>query len=146
LNHNGIDVRRVEVLRKFVGTKKDADHIEIDQFDVSRAVRGLIKIAVDGLELHVLQSGKSLFSEGNVDVLVETHSLSLKKVVSNGYPSRLAAGRVHLSGTICQPEERVTMGSFPSTLQVHVSHRPQAPVKGSRLRHAPGCPCSRDTP
>jgi hypothetical protein len=79
LNYNGIDLRRVEVLRKFVGTKKAADHIELDQLDISRAVRGLIKIDVDGFELDVLQSGNSLFSEGNVDVLVETHSFELEK-------------------------------------------------------------------
>ena len=79
LTYNNIDLRRVEILRKFVSTKKDADHIEIDQLDLDRVVRGLIKIDVDGLELDVLQSGKSLFSEGNVDVLVETHSFELEK-------------------------------------------------------------------
>jgi hypothetical protein len=35
LNYNGIDRRRVEVLRKFVSTKKHADHIELDQLDIS---------------------------------------------------------------------------------------------------------------
>jgi hypothetical protein len=79
LNYNGIDLRRVEVLRKFVGTKKDARHVELDQLDVSREVGGLIKIDVDGLELDVLQTGKSLFSEGKVDLLVETHSFELEK-------------------------------------------------------------------
>src|SRR5262245_35394647 len=57
-NHNGIDLGRVEVLRKFVGTKKDADHIEVDQFGISHVVRGLIKIDVDGSEFDVLQSGR----------------------------------------------------------------------------------------
>jgi Methyltransferase FkbM domain len=79
LNYNGVDIRLVEVLRKFVGTKKDADDIELDQLDISCVVRGLIKIDVDGLELDVLQSGKSLFSEGKVDLLVETHSFELEK-------------------------------------------------------------------
>lgn len=79
LNHNGIHLGRVEVLRKFVGTKKDADHIEVDQLGISHVVRGLIKIDVDGSEFDVLQSGKTLFSEGKVDVLVETHSFELEK-------------------------------------------------------------------
>jgi SAM-dependent methyltransferase len=79
LNYNGIDLHRVEVLKKFVGTKKDADHIELDQLDISRVVRGLIKVDVDGFEFDVLQSGKNLFSEGNVDLLVETHSFELEK-------------------------------------------------------------------
>ena len=79
LNCNGIDLNRVEVLRKFVGTKKDADHIELDQLDISRVVRGLIKIDVDALELDVLQSGKNLFSEGKVDLLMEKHSFELEK-------------------------------------------------------------------
>jgi Methyltransferase FkbM domain len=54
-------------------------HIELHQLDISRVVRGLIKIDVDGFELDVLQSGKSLFSAGKVDLLVETHSFELEK-------------------------------------------------------------------
>jgi hypothetical protein len=50
----GIDLRRVEVSRQFVGTKKDADHIELDQLDISREVCGLIKIDVDGLDVQNL--------------------------------------------------------------------------------------------
>jgi precorrin-6B methylase 2 len=79
LNHNSIGLDRVEVLAKFVGTKTDTDCIEIDQLGLSHSVRGLIKIDVDGSELDVLQSGKKLFSQGNVEVLVETHSLKLEQ-------------------------------------------------------------------
>jgi hypothetical protein len=79
LNYNAVNLGRVEVLRKFVGTTKDADHIEVDHLGVSHVVRGLIKIDVDGAEFDVLKSGKSLFSEGKVDLLVETHSFELEK-------------------------------------------------------------------
>jgi hypothetical protein len=75
----------VEVLRKFVGTKKDADHVEVDQLGINHVVRGLIKIDVDGSEFDVLKSGKSLFSEGKVGSWSRRTRLSLKKVVSNGY-------------------------------------------------------------
>jgi Methyltransferase FkbM domain len=80
LHHNSIHLDRVELFRKFVGTKKSADHIEIDQLGINLLVHGLIKIDVDGSEFDVLQSGKNLFSQGKVDVLVETHSLELEEI------------------------------------------------------------------
>jgi hypothetical protein len=60
LNHNGIDVRRGEI---FVGTKKDADNIEIDQFDVSRAVRGLIKLLLTGLSFTSCKAERAYFQK-----------------------------------------------------------------------------------
>jgi precorrin-6B methylase 2 len=79
LNHNNINPDRVEVLEKFAGTKGGTDYIEIDQLGINHSVRGLIKIDVDGFEFDVLQSGKKLFSEGNSEVIVETHSLELEQ-------------------------------------------------------------------
>jgi hypothetical protein len=80
LINNNIDLNRVEALTKFVGTKAAAaEYVEIDQLGISHALRGLIKIDVDGAELDVLQSGKQLFSEGRSDVLVETHSAELER-------------------------------------------------------------------
>ena len=55
-------------------------HREVDAPTQFRhVVRRLIKIDVDGSEFDVLQSGKTLFSEGKVEVLVETHSFELEK-------------------------------------------------------------------
>jgi precorrin-6B methylase 2 len=80
LKHNNIVRGRVEVLTKFVGTKRDPGYVEIDQLGLNQSACGFIKIDVDGSELDVLQSGKKVLSEGNVELLVETHSVDLEKV------------------------------------------------------------------
>jgi len=80
LRHNNIGGDRVEILVKFAGTKRDVSYIELDQLDLNKSARGFIKIDVDGAEFDVLQSGKRLFAEGNVEVLVETHSSELEKI------------------------------------------------------------------
>jgi FkbM family methyltransferase len=65
---------QVEVLRKFVGTKKTLTTSSLTNSVLAVWRPGLIKIDVDGAEFDALQSGRSLFSERKANVLIETHS------------------------------------------------------------------------
>jgi len=78
LNHNNIDSDRIEVFENFAGTESDDRYVRIDQLNIIPSVHGFIKIDVDGFELDVLRSGQQLLSQGNVDLLVETHSAELE--------------------------------------------------------------------
>jgi tRNA G46 methylase TrmB len=63
LDHNSIHLDRAELFRKFVGTKKSADYIEIDQPGINLLVHGLIKINVDGSDFNVLKKRqRSIFT------------------------------------------------------------------------------------
>jgi FkbM family methyltransferase len=88
LDRNCIPKGRVEVLTQYVGRNADcltqhvgttADWVALDSLALDRHARGFIKIDVDGAELHVLQSGDGLLSGGNVEILVETHSIELER-------------------------------------------------------------------
>jgi hypothetical protein len=79
LNYNNIDPNRVELLEKFCGSASDDMFVKIDQLGIIPSARGFIKIDVDGFELDVLRSGQQLLSQGNADLLVETHSGELEK-------------------------------------------------------------------
>lgn len=68
----------VTISDKFVGTAEDPTHTSLDALDVDQGRRGFIKVDVDGYELDVLRSGERLLSEGDIDVLVETHSKPLE--------------------------------------------------------------------
>jgi len=70
--------KKITVSTKFVGTLTDPCYVALDSMDLDRKRRGFIKIDVEGYELEVLRSGESLFSDGNVDVLLETHSKELE--------------------------------------------------------------------
>lgn len=84
------DKHTVTISNKFVGTAEDSNHIPLDALGMEHNKRGFIKVDVDGYELDVLKSGERLLSEGNVDILVETHSKRLEEeclewLVSRGY-------------------------------------------------------------
>jgi precorrin-6B methylase 2 len=76
---NKIAQNGVEVVSKFAGTSEDTSYIQLDKLEISDSLPGFIKIDVDGSELDVLQSGKMLLSQGNVETLIETHSLELEQ-------------------------------------------------------------------
>lgn len=69
----------ITISDKFVGTAGGPLYTSLDALDVDQSKRGFLKVDVDGYELEVLNSGDKLLSEGNVDLLVETHSKSLEK-------------------------------------------------------------------
>jgi hypothetical protein len=79
ISSNDIASNRIDVLEKFVGTVNDDGYVRIDQLNIIPSARGFIKIDVDGFELDVLRSGRGLLSQGNVDLLIETHSRDLEK-------------------------------------------------------------------
>lgn len=68
----------VTISEKFVGTAEAATHKSLDSLDLDKKQRGFIKVDVDGYEADVLKSGERLLSEGNVNLLVETHSKPLE--------------------------------------------------------------------
>lgn len=71
--------QRIVVSNKYVGTSTDINFVSLDSVELDWKKRGFIKIDVsDGFEMDVLRSGASLLSEGNVDLLVETHSKQLE--------------------------------------------------------------------
>jgi len=73
------DNQSVTISNEFVGTADAPRYTPLDALDVETGKRGFIKIDVDGHELDVLKSGERLLSEGNPDLLVETHSKHLEK-------------------------------------------------------------------
>jgi hypothetical protein len=70
--------QHITVLGRFVGTSNDPSYLSLDALELDKDKRGFIKIDVDGREMDVLKSGEGLLSEGNVDLLVETHSQELE--------------------------------------------------------------------
>jgi|CXWL01.1.fsa_nt_gi hypothetical protein len=64
---------------KFIGCGSADIFERLDSLHVDSGVRGFIKIDVDGAEMDVLQSGERLFSQGKIDLLLETHSTELEK-------------------------------------------------------------------
>lgn len=72
------DNQAVTISSSFVGTADDPRYTPLDALDVEKGKRGFVKIDVDGYELDVLRSGEQLLPEGNVDLLVETHSKRLE--------------------------------------------------------------------
>ena len=67
------------VMQKYAGSAASDDFIRLDDLPVDRKLRGFIKIDVDGREMEVLASGENLLSEASVDLLIETHSMSLER-------------------------------------------------------------------
>jgi len=78
INYNGIGLNKIEVIEKFAGTGKGDSYVTIDQLGMIPSFRGLLKIDVDGFELDVLQSAQQVLSQGNADLLIETHSAELE--------------------------------------------------------------------
>jgi len=73
------DTARITISNKFVGTKMDSNHIQLDSLQVETNNLGFLKIDVDGKEVDVLKSGELLLSHNQVCVLVETHSRQLEE-------------------------------------------------------------------
>jgi hypothetical protein len=71
--------KRMAIIQRFIGTKRQSDYIMLDSIEVDEHKRGFIKIDVEGGEMDVLESGKNLLSGPNVDLLIETHSAGLEE-------------------------------------------------------------------
>lgn len=69
---------RLSISETFMGAEASENCVAIDDLDVDRTARGLIKIDVEGAELDVLKGGQSTLSSANAVVLVETHSAELE--------------------------------------------------------------------
>jgi len=72
------DDPRLTVHTVAVSINPNPGFVALDSLGLDPGQRGFLKVDVDGQEMHVLQSGAGLLSEGTVDVLVETHSPSLE--------------------------------------------------------------------
>ncbi len=76
---NGISKdSRLIVSNKLVGNNQNENYIKMDNIEVDYNKNGFIKIDVEGSELDVLESGKSLLNYDKVDLLIETHSKQLE--------------------------------------------------------------------
>jgi hypothetical protein len=78
LNRSNIR-NEVIALKAYAGPLGSADSVQLDDLPVDRSLRGFVKIDVDGAEMAVLESGKSLLVEAKVDLLIETHSTMLER-------------------------------------------------------------------
>jgi Methyltransferase FkbM domain len=72
------DSQKVSVLKKFVGTSRDSQFVELDGLQLGQGEKGFVKIDVEGAELDVLKSGTRLLKNRNVDLVIETHSSQLE--------------------------------------------------------------------
>lgn len=70
---------RLLVYNKFVSDKINDDSVALDALNLDPSQRGFLKVDVDGFELEVLRSGVEILKSGNVDILIETHSLELEQ-------------------------------------------------------------------
>lgn len=126
---NGLDRDRVEVIEKLAGTNVADDYVSLDTLDVNRKAPGFLKIDVDGAELDVLRSGARLLTEGNIELLLETHSLELERdctrfLTELGYTCRIvnSAWWRHLI-----PEQRpIAHNRWLVAAKHHAPHRPAA--------------------
>jgi hypothetical protein len=75
---NSVDSSRVLIENQLVGLDTNEGFVSLDRLTEPLAGRGFIKIDVDGAELGVLQSGARCLGKGQLDVMVETHSMSLE--------------------------------------------------------------------
>ena len=99
-----LDTAKVTPVDRVVGAGAEPGELRLDALDVARgAAPGLIKIDVDGHEIEVLKGATELLRARDVDVLLETHTLSLEqqsikildelgfatKVIKNGWYRRI---------------------------------------------------------
>jgi hypothetical protein len=74
----GLDTAKVTIIDRCAGTKPN--ELRLDDLDVDRGLSpGIIKIDVDGYEIEALKGAAALLRTRNVDLMLETHSLSLEK-------------------------------------------------------------------
>lgn len=77
---NGVDHDpRLLFERKFLMEKPSANSCRLDTLQTNVELPCFIKIDVDGPELDVLKSGRELIKEGDVRLLVETHSMDAEQ-------------------------------------------------------------------
>ena len=80
LQMNGLDkTDRLLWIEKFIEVLPDEGGVPLDSLPVDRKKWGFLKIDVDGAEMEVLRSGRSLLSEGRTILLIETHSFMLEE-------------------------------------------------------------------
>ena len=87
---HGISDTDLEIYPRYVGTLLDPEHIRLDDLQVDRLLPGFIKIDIEGAEMEALESGTTLISECDVQLLVEVHSVKLeveclKFLANHGY-------------------------------------------------------------
>ncbi|MBV8612907.1 MAG: hypothetical protein JOY66_03935 [Acetobacteraceae bacterium] len=86
---NGVaDDPRLTLHTLAVSTNPNPGFVALDSLGLDAGQPGFLKIDVDGQEMHVLQSGAELLSEGTVDVLVETHAPSLESACAGFLSAR----------------------------------------------------------
>jgi hypothetical protein len=78
LNHCADDSRLI-IVDKLAGTTTADDSLAIDDLPIDLLRRGFLKVDVDGAEMLVLEGARKVLSQGDVDVLVETHSAALER-------------------------------------------------------------------
>jgi precorrin-6B methylase 2 len=76
--NRGLDIEKVTIVARCAGIKPN--EVRLDDLDVERGLSpGIIKIDVDGYEIEVLKGATALLRTRNVDLMLETHTLSLEK-------------------------------------------------------------------
>jgi Methyltransferase FkbM domain len=85
---NKCESERILIHCKYAGTRRGDKYVQLDELGIDYAKPGFVKIDVDGYELDVLRSGRTVFSAGNPMVLVETHSQKLEKDCSEWLSAR----------------------------------------------------------
>jgi hypothetical protein len=99
-----IEENKVTIVDRCVGAGTEKDELRLDGLGNGLgSSRGLIKIDVDGYEIEVLKGADGLLRGGGVDLLLETHTISLEeqsikvlgsygfatKVIKNGWYPRI---------------------------------------------------------
>lgn len=98
-----LDVTKMAIVERPVGTGEKPGELRLDQLGLEpESTPGLIKIDVDGYEIDVLKGASNILRWPNIDLLIETHSMSLEdrsiellqnfgfatKVIKNGWYRR----------------------------------------------------------
>lgn len=70
---------RLNISNMYVGNSQYDNYVKLDDISIDTKKNGFIKIDVEGFELDVLKSGKSILKNDKINLLIETHSMELEK-------------------------------------------------------------------